>query len=180
MNIAIYGGSFDPFHLAHSAVISHILMNDPNIDKILVVPAFKQSGKNLAPYHLRYAMCIAVTRYFNRVEVSDIEMGTESLTIYTLQKLKQIYPNDSMRFVMGGDLIDSAKTWDGWKEIERLAPPYIVGRAGISNCEATPICPLVSSTMIRNLLKKKDYIAVSRYVFSDVLRIIKENNLYVD
>lgn len=182
MNIAIFGGSFSPFTLGHFFVVGHILMNDPDIDQIMVIPCFEQEGKsNLVPYDLRLEMCNAALKYFagNRVVVSDIERGTKSFTVDTLRELRRRFPKNNYRFVMGADLIESAKTWDGWNDIEKLAPPYIVGRAGISNSEATPICPAVSSTLIRNLLAKKDYLTVEKYLCRDVLDIIKRKNLYV-
>ena len=182
MNIAVFGGSFNPFGLNHLFVVGHILMNDPDIDQIMVIPCFEQEGKNnLAPYDLRLEMCNAALKYFagNRVIVSDIERGTKSFTIDTLQELHRKFPENNYRFVMGADLIESAKTWDGWEEIEKLAPPYIVGRAGISNSEATPICPAVSSTLIRNLLVNGDYLAVEKYICAGVLDIIKRESLYI-
>ena len=182
MNIAVFGGSFNPITLGHFFVVGHILLNDPNIDQIMVVPCFEQDGKNnLAPFDIRIEMCQAALNFFSkeRVIVSDIERNTKSYTVDTLKKLIQLSNNkDNFRFVMGADLIESAKTWDGWNEIEKLAPPYVVGRAGISGSEATPICPAVSSTLIRALLEIKDYHTVQRYLSRDVLEIIKRENLY--
>ena len=184
MNIAVFGGSFSPFTLGHFFVVGHILMNDPDIDQVMVIPCFEQEGKNnLAPYDLRIKMCQAALKYFagRRIVVSDIERNTRSFTVETLRLLHELTPpGDHFRFVMGADLIDSAKTWDGWEEIEKLAPPYIVGRAGISNSEATPICPAVSSTLIRELLSSEDYLTAEKYLCRDVLDIIKRENLYID
>jgi len=182
MNIAVFGGSFNPFGLNHLFVVGHILMNDLDIDQVMVVPCFEQEGKNnLAPFDLRLEMCSAATKCFTerRVVVSDIERGTKSFTVDTLQLLHKKFPKDHFRFVMGADLIESAKTWNGWEEIVKLAPPYIVGRAGISNTEATPICPAISSTLIRNLLVNGDYLAVEKYICAGVLDIIKRESLYI-
>ena len=184
MNIAVFGGSFNPIGLNHLFVVGHILMNDPDIDQVMVIPCFEQEGKNnLAPFDLRLEMCNAALKYFagQRVIVSDIERNTRSFTVETLRLLHEISPpGDHFRFVMGADLIEPAKTWDGWEEIERLAPPYIVGRAGISNSEATPICPAVSSTLVRQLLEAGDYLTVEKYLCRDVLDIIKRENLYIN
>lgn len=184
MNIAVFGGSFSPITLGHFFVVGHILMNDPDIDQVMVVPCFEQEGKNnLAPYDLRIEMCQAALKPFagRRVVVSDIERNTKSFTVETLRLLHELAPpGDRFRFVMGADLIESARTWDGWEEIEKLAPPYIVGRAGISNSEATPICPAVSSTLIRQLLATGDYLTAEKYLCRDVLDVIKRENLYID
>ena len=54
MNIALYGGSFDPPHLGHVHVV-HAALKTLDIDKIIVVPAFVNPFKSgtHAPAELR-------------------------------------------------------------------------------------------------------------------------------
>lgn len=181
MNIAIYGGSFDPPQIGHQMVVSHLVLNEPDLDKILVIPCFEQRNKQLTPWIHRYEMCKEAFSWLPNVEISQVEyyLGGESLTHRTIEKLHQIYPNDKMRFVIGADLMESIKMWEGYDLIESLAPPLIVGRAGITHeGSPTPICPAVSSTMVRNALLRGEYEVAKRYIATPVMAYIQSYELY--
>ena len=179
--VAIYGGSFDPPTLGHAMVVSHLLLNEPAIDKVLIVPCFKQTGKVLAPFHHRMAMCRYAFDWLPRIEISYVEssIGGVSITSRTIQCLYDCNPNWEMRFVIGGDLRESIKTWEGYDVIKELAPPLEVGRAGISHENGpTPICPLVSSTIVRTALAEGNFHKAERYIPAKVLSHIIDNGLY--
>lgn len=181
--VAVYGGSFDPPHLGHVMVVSHLLLNDPRVERILVVPCFQQQGKNLTRYASRFMMCRQAFGWLPKVEVWDIEfqLGGESETLRTMKAIKQEYPDWNLRFVMGTDLLATCKTWDGWDELEKISPPLPIGRAGIAPLkpgDPTPIAPIVSSTIVRSALAAGDYGAASRYLPSAVLEYIRELKLY--
>lgn len=183
-NIAVYGGSFDPPHLGHIMVVSHLLLNDPSVDRILVVPCFEQRGKNLTQFSERLTLCEEAFGWLPRTQVSTIEqeLGGESLTLRTMQKLKELNPAWNLRFVMGTDLLESCHTWEGWDELEKIAPPLPIGRAGISPVregDPTPIAPLVSSSIVREALAKRDYKTAERYLPTRVLRTIRFHELYL-
>lgn len=182
-NVAVYGGSFDPPHLGHVMVVSHLLLNDPSIDRVLIVPCFQQNGKKLASFHDRKIMCHHAFGWLPRTDVSRVEedLGGESLTLRTMQHLKALHPDWNLRFVMGTDLLVSCKTWDGWDELAAIAPPLAIGRAGIAPVhpgDPTPIAPLVSSSIIRKALAVREYAAAERYLPHDVLDHIIEEGLY--
>lgn len=184
MNVAIYGGSFDPPHLGHVMVVSHLLLNEPDIDQVLVMPCYAQRGKKLTGFYARYKMCRAAFEWMNRVKVSNVEhlLGGESITLRTLQHLQKDHPDWKMRFVMGSDLMEKAPSWQGWGELAAIAPPIIVGRAGITPPDGvagpTPIAPIVSSTIVREALQRRDYKAAERYLPEYVLGYIQNMKLY--
>lgn len=184
MNVAVYGGSFDPPHLGHVMVVSHLLLNDPSIDKVLIVPCFQQTGKKLVDFNSRFYMCHQAFAWLPRTGISSVErtLGGESETLRTMQQLKRESPWWDLRFVMGSDLMKSCKTWDGWEELEKLAPPLFIGRAGISPVyegDPTPISPIVSSSIIKEALSVGDYDTAERYLPVGVLHSIRENKLYL-
>lgn len=183
MQVAVYGGSFDPVHLGHVMVVSHLLLNDPSVDTVLIVPCYQQEGKNLSHFDHRFSMCWNAFGWLPKVEISNVEaeLGGESITLRTMQELKRRHPDWNLRFVMGSDLLESCKSWDGWEELEKIAPPLPVGRAGISPVrpgDPCPISPYVSSTIVRNALKARDYAGAARYLPRDVLAYIRSHHLY--
>lgn len=182
VNVAVFGGSFDPPHLGHAMIVSHLLLNEPDIDKILVVPCYQQEGKTLTDHSHRMNMSEHAFCYMNRVMVSEIErqLGGESLTHRTITELKALEPSWNLRFVIGSDLKDSIDSWEGADIIKALAPPIVVGRAGIpQEGSPTPISPLVSSTMVRNALHEGRYKDAERYLPASVLSYIRKYNLYL-
>ena len=59
MRIAVFGGSFDPIHIAHVAIVKNAL-NSLNIDKLIVVPTYLNPFK--ADLEIVYeALCSLVT-----------------------------------------------------------------------------------------------------------------------
>lgn len=181
-NVAIFGGSFDPPTIGHVMVVSHLILNEPEIDEVWVVPCYRQAGKTLTDFCHRFEMCKKAFSWLPRVTISEIErsLGGESVTVRTIKDLCDSYPVYNFRFVMGSDLLDKVDTWEGWDLVKKLAPPLVIGRAGIAGGGGqTPICPLVSSTIVREALKKKEYWAAGRYLPAQVTQYIMDNNLYL-
>jgi nicotinate-nucleotide adenylyltransferase len=184
-NVAVFGGSFDPPHLGHVMVVAHLLLNDASIDQILIVPCYEQTGKKLTSFFPRFKMCRLAFEYeLPKVHVSPMEhlLGGESITLRTMKHIKGKNPDWNLRFVMGSDLLDKAPTWEGWEELVKIAPPLVVGRAGITPPKgiegSSPICPLVSSTIVRAALEAKDYKSIERFLPTSVLEYIQRCKLY--
>lgn len=168
-NIAVFGGSFSPPHLGHAMVVQHILLNEPQIDSLLVIPCLAQSGKDLLSWAHRYEMCRLVFEPISSlVEVNGIEqeLGGISYSIRALQELSRRYPGDKFSLVIGSDFKDKIKTWKDGACIERDYSLLVVNRSDST----------ISSTLIRSKLKESQ--SVERYLSRSVLKYIKQNNLY--
>jgi nicotinate-nucleotide adenylyltransferase len=165
-------------------VVSHLVLNHPDISQVYIPPCFQQDGKKLLDFDHRMTMCQKQFSYFPRTRVTPIEkeLGGKSLTVRLIKELALREPDAKFRFVMGADLLDSCRTWEGWDEIERLAPPLIIGRAGISPRgpgDPTPISPIVSSTIVKEALAKGDYYEAGRYLSVPVLQYIEKHRHYL-
>ena len=97
--IALYGGTFDPFHLGHRAVCKGLLELD-HFDQLIVMTSGDsphKSMQNRPPAVYRYKMAQLSLRdllaqYPDTLELSDFEIlqaGT-SYTLKTLQALKTV------------------------------------------------------------------------------------------
>jgi nicotinate-nucleotide adenylyltransferase len=182
-NVAFYGGSFDPPHLGHVMVVTHLLLNDPGIDAVAVVPCHLQVGKNLSAFSHRLQMCQLAFGHLPRTMVDPVEgtLGGETLTIKTLRHLRETRSDWKLRLVMGADLMHKAPGWEKWDEIVTMAPPLVVGRAGIAPLgpgDPTPLTPVVSSTRVREALRGGHYRDAERYLTRGVLDFIQAHRLY--
>lgn len=153
--LAVYGGSFDPPHIAHTLVCAYVLSAHP-VELVLVVPTGRHPfAKPLAAFEHRFRMCELAMRDLARVQISSVERDLEgpSLTLRTLELLQRSQPDAALRLVMGSDLVPETPSWHGFERICEIAPPLIVQRAGFEQAGADqPALPNVNSTEVRRRL----------------------------
>ena len=96
MRIALFGGSFNPPHKSHVAVVKH-LIESKNFDEVWIIPCLAHAfGKKLAPYSDRVTMCRLAFEAIDpqvRVQKTDEEIqNTQGWSILTLRHLHQKHP----------------------------------------------------------------------------------------
>jgi nicotinate-nucleotide adenylyltransferase len=179
MRVAIFGGSFNPPHLAHQMAALYVL-ETAAIDELWIVPAFQHPfGKALAPFAHRLEMCeLAAAALGPRVKVSAIErdLGVESRTLRTVRRLQQEFPGHAFFLVIGADLLAELPSWHESAELQRSVPFLVVGRAGFEMDDGRLALPRVSSTEVRATLAAGR--PVDGLVPRGVLAYIREHGLY--
>ena len=178
--VAVFGGSFNPPHVAHQMVCLWVLETQP-VDEILLVPTFRHPfEKQLAPYADRLEMCRRMALPFGgRATVSAIEQelgGEASLTLVTLEALAARLTGCALRLVIGADILRERDKWYRWADIEKLAPPIVVGRPGFDTPDGAPELAAVSSTEVRARLARGE--PVHQLVPREVLAVISDKGLY--
>ncbi|MDO4607718.1 MAG: nicotinate (nicotinamide) nucleotide adenylyltransferase [Clostridia bacterium] len=136
-NIAIFGGTFNPFHIGHYEMLSSICKLE-YIDKVFLMPDKIPPHKTcdfLASDTDRINMCDLIAKEFKKVELCLIEFEREgkSYTVDTVKLLKQKYPDDNFYIVIGGDMLTSFDTWYNWQELLTLVGVIAFKRDGIVN-----------------------------------------------
>lgn len=176
MKIAMFGGTFDPFHTGHAALARYIL--DKEIaDRVLFVPAPVPPHKTreILPYADRRAMVEAGICDMANAEISDIECerAGKSYSIDTLRALAERYPGDEICLLIGGDSLATLHLWFKAHEIVKeftilsyprpestVSAEYLNRNWSTAETEKllsgymaeAPVFP-VSSTQLRALLK---------------------------
>jgi nicotinate-nucleotide adenylyltransferase len=192
MKIAVFGGSFNPPHVAHALAVVLVLATE-DVEKVLVVPAYQHPfGKPLAPFADRVAMCEMAMGFIPGVEVSRVEesLGGESRTLRTLEHLASQHPDWHMRLVLGADILAEAPRWLGFDAISKLAPPIVLARAGVQAVApqmARPagegpaseaLLPQVSSTDVRAKIARGAWAELAALVPRKVLEYVRQKGLY--
>ena len=191
--VAIFGGSFNPPHVAHVLAVVYALATAP-IDEVLVVPVFHHPfAKELASFDDRLAMCELALGWIPRVAVSSVErdLGGASLTLRTVEHLAETHPEWSLRLLIGADVLGDLPKWHRFDRIAEVAPPLVLGRVGVvppppgegtfsMPAAPLPVLPRVSSTEIRAAIASGDLEAARPRVPSAVLDFIEAHRLYRD
>ena len=133
--IAIYGGTFDPVHLAHLEIARRVLRLF-EIDELLFVPAQRAPHKLerdvTLPLH-RYAMLALATQEDERLLVSTFELDAPDrrYTVDTLAYFQSKFgPSAELFFVMGADSWCEITMWREWERLMTMANHIVVTRPG--------------------------------------------------
>ena len=190
MRVAVFGGSFDPIHKAHTE-IARLALAEMDLEGIIFVPAWQAPHKrgHFAKPQDRLEMLKIALNGIAKVQISlyEIDKGDKVYSYQTLDHFQFIYPNDEIFLIIGSDSLNDLPTW---KNIDYLASKYrfiMAKRLGISSDERTPFydrCLFlsreiadISSTQIRTLLNSDDKKARA-FLDEKVYRYIKDHGLY--
>ena len=139
MHIAVYGGSFNPLHIGHLAIMKH-LVEVAGFDAVYLVVSPKNPLKEIScdSARDRYNAAVeAVNRHFvdkadqevwndqtvaaraTLVRVDDIELNMPAphYSIRTLEALKEREPENDFTLIMGADNLAIIRNWKEYKTI---------------------------------------------------------------
>jgi len=192
MHIGVFGGTFDPPHIAHSILVNEVLQKNI-FDQVWYLPVkIHQSifAKDSLAIDHRLKMLSFIQTDQTRVELFEVDSNQESHTHSTLRALQKKHPNHTFSFLMGADQLPKLHLWNC--EQDRQCFPeaadefkyYIYPRKGYSlDCpysnfkiikQVTPMG--VSSSEVR--AKLADNVSVADLLQPQVLQYIVEKNLY--
>src|SRR5690606_17302046 len=117
MQIAVYGGSFNPPHVGHAMVMSWLRWTG-RAEAVWLLPTFHHAfGKDLAPWPLRVELCeqlAALAGGSVSVCTVEAELPAPSYTIDTLRELARRHPEHRFRMVIGSDNLAVLDKWKDW------------------------------------------------------------------
>lgn len=183
MKIALYLGSFNPFHNGHLEVVKTAL-KDFKMDKVIIVPTMQNPWKEEKVLDIDKRILIINISIFNKdnrwiignsnkVKISSIEK--ELIPPYysyaTLHALKTKYCNDEVFILCGEDTMKSIPDWmHGGKIIEDY-DFLVVDRPANA----------ISSTQVREILRTRNKMdayysdeELANYVSPNVINLLKQ------
>jgi nicotinate-nucleotide adenylyltransferase len=130
--VGVFGGTFDPVHVAHlvAAVEARRALS---LDRVILVPAgdpWQKRGSVAAAAADRLAMAEAAVGGIDGLEVSplEVERAGPSYTYETLEALSA--PGRRLFLIVGADVAGSLASWVGIDRLPGLATLVVVDRAG--------------------------------------------------
>jgi nicotinate-nucleotide adenylyltransferase len=134
MRIGLFGGTFDPPHLAHLGA-SLLALKRLKLDRVwwLVTPGNPlKNTRGLAPLDKRIAAARALTNH-PRIDVTGLEAVINTKYTYdTISWLLARFPRVRFVWIMGADNLRSFHRWQNWRGIAKLVPIVVVDRLGPS------------------------------------------------
>ena len=176
----VFGGSFNPPHVAHQMACLYLL-EALEADAIWLVPAYVHPfGKALTPFEHRVAMCERLVEPFGeaaRVDRVEEQLEHQGRTFETLRALRDRDPARQFALAVGADILEEAHRWYRWSDIERMVKIVVLARAGYEREATTPMAlPEVSSTLVRERLLRAE--SVDGLLPTSVIRYVREHGLY--
>ena len=135
MRLVIFGGTFNPIHLAHVRV-AESAFRELRFDRLLLVPAAEPPHKvstGLAPavHRLRMAELAAEGREDWQVSDVEIRRGGRSYAIDTVRTVTEEYGLDEPPFwLIGADMLQELDAWRDIGQLSRLCRFAVVARPG--------------------------------------------------
>ncbi len=131
--IGLFGGSFDPPHLAHLA-LARCAVEALALDELRWIPAGRpwQKGALVAPAEDRLAMVQALVEPLgdprHRVDRREIDRAGPSRTLDTLRELQAEQPGAALWLLIGEDQLRNFPSWHGAAEILAAAALAVAPR----------------------------------------------------
>ena len=145
MEIALFGGSFDPPHHGHIAIA--IAAADVfDLDQVLFAPVGRQPLKaegRSAPFADRLAMVQLACDANPRFVASDLDAprtdGSPNYTVQTLATLQETMPDVRLFNLVGADSFLDLRRWHEPERLLELAEWIVVSRPGFPLAELSPL-----------------------------------------
>lgn len=163
MQIAIFGGSFDPPHIGHQTIAKEIIKR-LNVDLLVVVPAYLNplKVKSFLDAKTRFRLLKKIFLNKKNIKVSKYEIKQEK-SVYSIETIKYMiekYKPTKIYLVIGADNYKSFHLWNSYEEIKKLSTLVVVTRDGFEYEKKDDIRKLkvdmkISSTELRNTFNLK-------------------------
>jgi len=178
---ALLGGSFNPPHVAHM-MAAYWALATQGVSEVWLLPSYRHPfGKALAPFEDRVRMCRLAAAAIRGVHVCTAEADLAGdpqvgKTARILEHLVERHPSRSFALVIGADILADTDKWYRFDRVRELARIVVVGRAGHPGPPGAPELPAISSTDVRDRLRRGE--DVSALVPRRVLEYARERRLY--
>lgn len=192
--LGVFGGAFDPPHLAHMA-LARAALAQLSLDWLYVFPtgqSWHKAGQATAAAH-RLAMTRLAFEGEARVRVDDREMrrAGPTYTVDTLRELRAEHPGMRIHLILGADQAAALPRWHEWQSLLELAIISVADRSESTTAagrfdpsmlpqgrfERLQMPPMtISATEIRTRLAQGQ--GIDHLVSPGVARYIDQHHLY--
>jgi nicotinate-nucleotide adenylyltransferase len=137
--IGLFGGTFDPVHLAHLRTAEEV-REALALDHVALVlsarPPHKASGAQAPVAHRRRMLELAVAADPHlRLDVSELEREGPSYSVDTVRDMQARAPDAALTFILGADAFAEIATWKEYDTFLGLCDVCVISRPGTAHGE---------------------------------------------
>ena len=151
--ILVFGGTFDPPHIAHTSLVEEAMLH-LECDKVLFVIAarspFKKSHQQSSAQDRLAMLQLAITNcQWATISTIELDRGGTSYTIDTLEELQQQSEEEvNLTLLIGEDQAASFDQWHRNEDIQKIAHVVLLSREGSfsDRFDCIPIEPIALSS----------------------------------
>ncbi|ABC45500.1 nicotinate-nucleotide adenylyltransferase [Salinibacter ruber] len=142
MTVGLFGGSFNPPHVAH-LVVAEVVRDQFGLDEVWWIPNATPPHKpndELAAVQHRLAMTERTVEGNPAFRVCGVEVERDgvSYTVETLRVLQDQHPDTDFALILGSDSLDHFADWHRPDEIAERVPFIVYKRPGAIESVADP------------------------------------------
>jgi len=134
MNIAIYGGSFDPFHIGHEKIINLCLKRLP-IEKLFIIPTFLNPFKDSSHFSANKRLELIIDLYEDNKKIKiinyEVKQNKKITSYETVQFLQKQYNIEKIFLIIGADNLKDVHLWYNFKNLKELVQFVVISRDNI-------------------------------------------------
>jgi nicotinate-nucleotide adenylyltransferase len=138
--VGVFGGAFDPPHLAHLRVAQEAL-RQCGLRRVVLVPngVAPEKGDETEDKEDRLRMVQILVRGRRGLSASRIEIDREgpSYTIDTIRAMKDDHP-EGLCFILGADRLLGIETWRESRTLVKMVPFIVAPRPGVDVTQRGP------------------------------------------
>jgi nicotinate-nucleotide adenylyltransferase len=188
--IGLFGGSFDPVHVAHVA-LARLALSEMQLDEIRWIPVGQQPQKArglAAPAHREAMVRLAIEGEPCFVlERCELQRRGPSFTLDTVRELQDAELGNEWFLILGQDQYAGLHTWRDWRELLGRVTLAVANRPGAATPPHADVAraphrvvalPMmdISSTQIRERIEAGQ--GIDNLVPAAVARYIAQHHLY--
>lgn len=145
MIVGLFGGTFDPIHVAHLRLAEEA-REEFRLERVVFLPAAippHKAGWKISPFQDRFEMTRLAIQGNPAFEASDLEAvrSGASFSVDTVKGMKALYPD--MAFLMGADQLLEIRTWKDPRELFSLCRVIVFDRPGFDLADLEQMGPEV-------------------------------------
>ncbi len=162
MNIALFGGTFDPIHAGHLQA-AKVAARRFELDRVLFIPTGTpphKYGDRLTPFLHRYAMvalaCTADRRFVPSLLEQPAPGGQPQYSVVTVRRARREFgPHARLYFLVGADAFLDLPHWMNYRHLLDLIDFVVVSRPGFESEKIWKVVPqeLVRGPAERDMLR---------------------------
>ena len=142
MNLALFGGTFDPIHLGHTALAEHAL-KQAGLDRVVFIPCRQsphKSSATTATERQRTEMIRLAIADLPWAELSTLELERDgpSYSWLTAQTFAKERPRTNLFWILGADQWEALPTWAEPKILGELLNFLVLPRGAESSLSDQP------------------------------------------